>query len=175
MGSEANIEPVEELASEPTIINKLVTWGYKKYSGSREIDTIIIHSAYDALGDDPYSVEGVIKEFRTYQVSPHYLIDREGSIYQLVDDNNIAYHAGVSEMPDGRIGVNNFSIGIELIYHQSESPNEAQYQSLAKLVKYKAEAYNIPLANILGHEAVAPGRKTDPWNFDWGKFEKMIE
>jgi hypothetical protein len=44
----------------PKIIDRLVNWGYKVPPTPRFIDTIIIHSSYDALGIDPYSVEGVI-------------------------------------------------------------------------------------------------------------------
>lgn len=173
-------EEVEEVIpeipdTELVIIDKFVSWGYKRYSGSREVDAIIIHSAYDALGDDFYSVDGVIEEFRIYKASSHYLIDREGNIYQLVSDDNIAYHAGAGKMPDGRTKINNFSIGIEMIYHELESPNEIQYQALAKLVKHKAEAYKVSMDNIVGHAEIDPDRKTDPWNFDWAKFEKMIE
>ena len=90
-------EAVEIPDTELVIIDKFVSWGYKSYSGSREVDAIIIHSAYDALGDDFYSVDGVIEEFRIYKVTPHYLIDREGNIYQLVSDDNVAYHAGTGK------------------------------------------------------------------------------
>src|SRR5688572_18386028 len=48
-------------------------------------------------------------------VSAHYTIDRDGTVYQHVDETEKAFHAGISEMPDGRKGVNDFSIGIELV------------------------------------------------------------
>lgn len=50
-------------------------------------------------------------------MSAHYLIERDGTIRQLVDPNMVAFHAGKSVMPradDGRIGVNAFGIGVEL-------------------------------------------------------------
>lgn len=157
------------------IFDKFVKWGHKTPLAPRAINTIIVHSVYDALGQDLYSLDGVIEEFKLYHVSSHYLIDRNGSIYRLVADKDIAYHAGTSKMPDGRINVNNFSIGIELIYHETESPVEAQYQSLAQLVKYLQSKYEIPSTYILGHKDIAPSRKTDPWNFDWGKFNEMLK
>ena len=116
------------------IINKIVNWGHKVAS-SRSIDTIIIHSAYDALGNDPYSVDGVIYEFKLYGVAAHYLIDRNGTIYCLVEEKNIAYHAGGGKMSDGRTNINSFSVGIELINTKTVGPNEAQYSSLVGLVK----------------------------------------
>ena len=148
------------------IIPKLVNFGFQKSSG-RVIDTIIIHSTYDALGLDPYSVSGVIAEYKSYSVAPHYLIDREGNIYRLVQDNDIAYHAGVSQVPDGRKNVNDFSLGIEIIEKKSDSPNDAQYASLKKLLTQLKSEYKIKY--VLGHKDIAPGRKDDPWGFKWDK------
>ncbi|MDI6602569.1 MAG: peptidoglycan DD-metalloendopeptidase family protein [Patescibacteria group bacterium] len=157
------------------IINRILKWGHHTPPTPRLIDTIIIHSSYDALGDNPYSVDGVIQEYKLYGVSSHYLISRDGIIYCLAPDEDIAYHAGISKMPDGRTNVNDFSIGIELIYTKTDSPKEIQYQSLVQLVKYLQQKYNIQNKNILGHKDITPERKTDPWNFDWKKFIKMLK
>ena len=92
----------------------LISWGFTQ-SSSRKIDTLIIHSSYDALGSDPFDVDGILKEYGIYEVSAHYLIDRKGKVYQLVEENNIAYHAGKSSVPDGRTNVNDFSVGIEMV------------------------------------------------------------
>ncbi|MDI6591405.1 MAG: N-acetylmuramoyl-L-alanine amidase [Patescibacteria group bacterium] len=154
------------------IIDKFISWGHHTPKKPRTIDTIIIHSAYNALGDDIYSVEGVLYEFKLYNAGPHYLIARDGTIYRLVPEGDIGFHAGTSKMPDGRTNVNNFSIGIELLYHKNESPNEIQYQKLVKLVKKLKSKYKIDY--ILGHKDIAPSRKTDPWNFDWQKFNEML-
>ena len=150
------------------IIDRLVSFGFQVSAG-RSIDTIIIHSTYDALGKDPHSVAGVIAEYKSYGVSPHYLIDREGNVYQLVRDQGIAYHAGVSRTPDGRTNVNDFSLGVELIENNTESPSAAQYASLKNLLSELKGEYKIKY--ILGHNQIALGRKTDPWNFDWGKIK----
>lgn len=48
------------------------------------------------------------------KVSAHLVIDRDGSITQLVPFNRIAWHAGPSVL-DGINGCNNFCIGIELV------------------------------------------------------------
>lgn len=151
------------------IINKLVSWGFQKAS-DRKIDTLIVHSSYDAIGSDPYSVSGVIAEYKSYGVSPHYLIDRQGNVYRLVEDKNIAYHAGESKMPDGRTGVNAFSVGVEILTTKSDSPTKAQYESLNGLIAYLKDKY--PIKNILGHSQIAPDRKDDPWNFSWSKVKK---
>jgi hypothetical protein len=148
------------------IINKLVSWGYKSAS-SRSIDTIIIHSSYNALGGDKYDVGELLKEYKSYGVAPHYLIDREGKIYQLVADKNIAYHAGVSQVPDGRKDVNSFSIGIEMMNTETGKLTDQQYAALKNLMASLKSKYKIKY--ILGHNQITPERKTDPWNFDWGK------
>jgi len=159
-----------------SIKERKISWGYYFPKTPRLIDTIIIHSAYNALGGDPHDLEKVIQEFKIYRVAPHYLISREGEVYRLVPDKAIAFHAGAGRMPDGsRVNIiNNFSIGIELIYTKTEAPTDKQYQSLAILVKNLRQQYNIPLKNILGYNEIAPNQKTNPWNFDWSKFKEML-
>lgn len=172
-----NISPPSEETAEiknikPEITNNLVSWGFQK-SAERKIDTIIIHSSYDAIGNDPYSVNGVIAEYKSYGVSPHYVIDRKGNIYRLVEDKNIAYHAGESKMPDGRTGVNNFSIGIEMLTTKKDKLTDEQYSALNSLIKNLKEEYKITA--VLGHSQIAPDRKDDPWNFEWGKTSTNYE
>lgn len=153
-------------ADKINISSKFVSWGYKK-TYARKIDTIIIHSTYNALGGDPFSLDKILDIYKSYGVSPHYIIDRSGKIYRLVADENIAYHAGESRVPDGRAGVNNFSIGIELINSKTEKPKDDQYAALKKLIARLKSEYSIKY--VLGHNQIAPGRKDDPWNFDWKK------
>jgi N-acetyl-anhydromuramyl-L-alanine amidase AmpD len=161
----------ENKKSEPVsvakITNRLVSWGYEK-ADSRKIDTIIVHSTYNITSSDPFDLDAIIyKEYKPYGVSPHYIINRDGKIYRLVEDKNIAYHAGESKMPDGRTGVNNFSIGIELVNSKTAKPTDEQYASLKYLIGYIKGKYSIKYT--LGHKDIASGRKDDPWNFDWGK------
>jgi len=160
-------EPVAN-SSSLKIKDKLMSFGFQKANG-RSIDTIIIHSSYDALGSDPYSVSGIIKEYEDYGVSAHYLIGRDGTIYRLVQEKDIAYHAGVSSVPDGRTGVNAFSIGIELVNTKTDKYTDDQYQTLNKLLTRLKSDYKIKY--ILGHNQIAPDRKDDPWNFDWSKLK----
>jgi len=164
--AEDKIKAEEVNQSATSVISKLVSWGYKSTS-SRDIDTIIIHSSYDALGGDKYDVDGLLKEYKSYGVAPHYLIDREGKIYQLVANKNIAYHAGVSQAPDGRTNVNDFSIGIEIMNTENGKFTDQQYAALKNLIAGLKGKYKIKY--VLGHNQIAPGRKTDPWNFDWNR------
>jgi len=151
----------------PAIQERLVTWGYYIPKKTRNIDTIIIHSAYNVLGGDAYSLEKVLEEFRAYRAVPHYLIDREGKVYQLAPEEAVAYHAGRGIMPNGsrKDIINLFSLGIGMIYQEKDSPAEAQYESLAGLVYFLREKYAIPIENILGFKEISSAQ-TNPWNFD---------
>ncbi|GIW65557.1 MAG: hypothetical protein KatS3mg094_076 [Candidatus Parcubacteria bacterium] len=146
-----------------------INWGFK-YDHRRFIDTIIIHSSYNSLDKDHYNVNKIINIYKNYEVLAHYLIDRQGNIYKLLSEDKIAYHAGKSKLPDNRTNVNLYSIGIELIYHKNESPNELQYQALNELINDIKSRYQIKY--ILGHKDIATDRKDDPWNFDWSKIFK---
>lgn len=156
----------------PEIISKNVSFGFKKSSG-RNIDTIIIHSVYNASGGEIYDVDLIIRQFGRYHVSPHYLIDREGKTYSMVNENDIAYHAGKSALPDGSVNVNTRSVGIEVITSLEEAPADAQMKALVALVKDLKSRYQIKY--VLRHSDIAPDRKTDPWNFDWNGFTHLIQ
>jgi len=153
------------------IIDKTVNFGMRAIQ-LRNINTIIVHSVYNALGGDIYDINLIIKQFSHYHVSSHYVIGREGNIYQLVQEKNISFHAGQSSLPDGSQGVNLCSIGIELVDSIGTSPTELQIQSLTALVKDIQSRYTIKY--VLRHSDIAPGRKTDPWNMDWPDFMNRI-
>jgi N-acetylmuramoyl-L-alanine amidase len=105
------------------------------------------------------------------EVSAHYMIDEDGTVIRLVDEENRAWHAGRSswrEITD----VNSASIGIELVnpghefgYRPFPKPQiEALLPLLADIVKRR----DIPRANVLGHSDIAPARKEDPGElFPW--------
>lgn len=109
-------------------------------------------------------------------VSAHYLIDNDGTIYQLVHDEKRAWHAGVSHW-QGKDNINHYSIGIELqnggmiyknIYGDWQPYPDGQMESLAELLLDLQRRFNIPTKNIIGHSEIAPGRKIDPGpHFNW--------
>lgn len=146
------------------LIDKRMSTGFKTAS-SRNSDVIIIHSVFNNSGGEKYDIDLIIKQFARYGVGAHYLIGRGGEIYRLVDEKNIAFHAGKSRLPDGRTAVNSCSIGIELVCSFTEPITELQMESVVKLTKDIQARYKINY--ILRHSDIAPGRKTDPWNFDW--------
>jgi N-acetyl-anhydromuramoyl-L-alanine amidase len=107
-------------------------------------------------------------QLRSLRVSAHFLIRRDGALLQFVSGNERAWHAGVSSFR-GRERCNDFSIGIELEGSDFEAFEAAQYETLARLTVALQMRY--PLADVAGHEHVAPGRKTDPGpHFDWQRY-----
>ncbi|MEA3453202.1 MAG: N-acetylmuramoyl-L-alanine amidase [Patescibacteria group bacterium] len=160
--------------AELKITEKILSWGYRIPSTTRLIDTIVLHSSYVSTGQDPYSTDGIIDGYKKDRVTPHYLIARDGNIYHLAPDKAIAYHAGVSTMPDGRKNANDFSIGIELIYTKSDAINEAQNESLVLLIKSIRETYNIPLSNIIAHDEISPNTENSPANLDLSELKQQL-
>jgi N-acetylmuramoyl-L-alanine amidase len=154
------------------IINKKVSFGFAT-SSNRNVNSVIVHSTFNNSGGDKYDIDLVIKQFSTYGVSAHYVIGRDGKIYQLVDEKDNSYHAGKSSLPDGTTNVNSCSIGIEIMTSYTESPTEEQNKALLNLINDIKKRYSIKY--VLRHSDIAPVRKTDPWNFDWEAFKKRLE
>jgi N-acetylmuramoyl-L-alanine amidase len=105
------------------------------------------------------------------EVSAHYLIDETGEVTALVDEENRAWHAGVSSWR-GKPDVNSRSIGIELVNPGHEFGYRpfpaAQMAALADLAQGILGRWPIPARNVVGHSDVAPRRKQDPGElFDW--------
>jgi N-acetylmuramoyl-L-alanine amidase len=113
---------------------------------------------------------------KKYEVSSHYLISRTGKIIQLVKDNNIAWHAGISNWFKFK-NLNKNSIGIELEnkghqYGYQTFPSK-QIVQLIKILKILKRKFKIKNINITGHSDIAPNRKVDPGEkFPWKKLYK---
>ena len=153
-------------------IDKPVCTG-KKTVENRNITAIIVHSTYNSDGGEKYDIDLIIKQFSHYGVSSHYVIGRDGLIYRLVKEKDVAFHAGKSQLPNGQTGLNSRSIGIELMTSKEEAPSEQQIKSLTILVNDIKKRYKIEY--ILRHSDIAPNRKTDPWNMDWDGFLQGIK
>jgi len=67
------------------IVDKTVDFGMRK-AENRKISAVIIHSTYNNSGGEKYNIDLIIKQFHRYNVSSHYVIDREGIIYSLVNE-----------------------------------------------------------------------------------------
>jgi len=138
----------------------------------RKIHSIVIH--YTGMRSLQSAVERLIS--KKYEVSSHYLIGRTGKILQLVKDNNIAWHAGISNWFNFK-KLNKTSIGIELENkgHQYGYQNfsNKQINQLIKILKILKKKFNIQNINIIGHSDIATNRKKDPGEkFPWKKLYK---
>lgn len=102
------------------------------------------------------------EEIKDLRVSAHAVIRRTGEIVQYVPFQQRAWHAGQSCF-DGRERCNDFSIGIELEGCDDQPYTDAQYATLAETARAIMAAYPaITVSRIVGHNDIAPGRKTDP-------------
>jgi N-acetylmuramoyl-L-alanine amidase len=155
------------------VIDSKVNFGFIIPDTARTPDVVIIHSSYCTAKEDSFNLDCILGLYKKYDVSAHYIIDRAGGIFNLVDEKNISHHGGKGILPDGSIRVNSRSIGIELINTKSSFCTELQYVSLANLINDITTRYQIKY--VLGHSDVAPKRKSDPWNFDWNKLQSMIK
>jgi N-acetylmuramoyl-L-alanine amidase len=105
------------------------------------------------------------------RVSCHYLIDVDGTIIQMVDEDRRAWHAGTSNW-HGEIDINSASIGIEIqnLGHSGGCPEfpKSQMQRLAVLCLDIMKRHHMKPQDVVAHSDVAPGRKIDPGDaFDW--------
>jgi AmpD protein len=102
---------------------------------------------------------------RGLEVSAHFLIRRDGALWQFVSCEDRAWHAGASSF-QRRDNCNDFSIGVELEGLEGQTFEPAQYARLRTLLIALAEQY--PARHLAGHSDVAPGRKCDPGpGFEW--------
>lgn len=162
--------PIPPTPSSPSGIARLVDLPSPNHGPrpqGKPVDMLILHytgmrTAQEALDRlrDPEA-----------QVSAHYVIDEDGTVYRLVREDRRAWHAGVSFWR-GETDINGRSIGIELVNPGHEFGYrpfpDAQMRALRVLAADLVAHYAIPPLHVLGHSDVAPSRKTDPGElFDW--------
>ena len=131
------------------------------------IDVLLIH--YTGMDSAEAALDRLCDP--AAEVSCHWLIDMDGTVYRLVDEERRAWHAGQSFWAGAR-DINSRSVGIELVNpgHELGYPDfpPAQMAALAELSRGILARHPIPPHRVLGHSDVAPGRKQDPGEkFDW--------
>ncbi len=129
-----------EPVSKPLIKAFIESPHYSSRAGA-DIDTIVVH--YTTAG----TVSGTIAHFKNpeSQVSAHYIIDKNGDIYQMVKDTDKAWHAAKA---------NRTSIGIEHVAKVGDRLTEVQKKSSIHLIKWLMTEYKIPKENIKAHKQV---------------------
>ncbi len=131
------------------------------------IDMLVIH--YTGMKTAEEAVDWLCDP--ASQVSAHYTIDTEGTVFAHVPETLRAWHAGVSYWAGAR-GLNARSIGIELANPGHEFGYvpfpKAQIEALVDLADGIMSRHAIPAARVLGHSDIAPARKQDPGElFPW--------
>lgn len=124
------------------------------------------------------------------KVSAHYLVTRQGEIYQMVKDENTAYHAGIVNKPnwilyDGT-NPNRYTIGIEHEGYKNQGGDgmltEAQYQATLWLHRHLIGKWDIKITDkhIVGHCRIdsvnrtnCPGRYS-PWERMFGDLKNGV-
>ena len=141
---------------------------FDKISGKkRRIKFIILH--YTGMQSTIESISR-LKSAKS-KVSCHYLISKNGHIYRLVSEKNVAWHSGKSRWREF-VNLNTCSVGIE-IQNKGHGKNYEMYDvkqinAVKNLCKKLRKKYKIPFKNILGHSDIAPLRKKDPGEkFPW--------
>ena len=111
------------------------------------------------------------------KVSAHYVVDEDGTIYALVNEENRAWHAGASYWRGVR-GLNDRSVGIEIVNPGHEwgyrAFPEAQMLAVRDLcLGILARWPGIEARNVVAHSDIAPDRKQDPGErFPWAWLAK---
>jgi N-acetylmuramoyl-L-alanine amidase len=139
---------------------------------SRAPDMLILH--YTGMDSAEAALDWLTRE--ESKVSAHYLIDEEGRIAQMVEEEMRAWHAGQS-LWAGETDLNSCSIGIEIHNpgHDLGYPDfpDAQMRAVEALCLEIFTRRAIPPERVLAHSDIAPGRKRDPGEkFDWQRLAK---
>ncbi|GGO45712.1 amidase [Streptomyces daqingensis] len=142
---------------------------------SASIDYIVVHDT-----EGPWNVVMDLIQDPTYVSWNYSLRSSDGHIAQHVRGKDAAWHAG-------NWYVNAKSVGLEhegFLTDPDAWFTEAMYRSSARLVKYLAAKYDIPLdrQHVIGHDNVPgttsaniPGMHTDPGPyFDWQHYFTLL-
>ncbi len=137
------------------------------------VSIIVLH--YTGMVDGPTAIARLCDP--EAKVSAHYVVDEDGAVLRLVDEDKRAWHAGLSHWRDTD-DVNSASIGIEIVNPGHEFGYRpfpaAQIASVIELVASVKQRHAITRGNIVGHSDIAPARKRDPGElFPWSALARL--
>jgi N-acetylmuramoyl-L-alanine amidase len=131
------------------------------------IDVLVLHYTELPLKD---SLDILCDGAREHRVSAHYVLAEDGTLYRLVSEDCVAWHAGRSHWR-GREALNATSIGVEIVNLHGDRHDypRAQIAALIELCRgILARHPAIVPRNVVGHSDIAPKRKMDPGlRFPW--------
>lgn len=134
------------------------------------IEGIVLHATQDG-GDEALSLTWLRSP--KSRVSCHLLVSRGGRVTRLVGDRERAWHAGRSNW-HGTSDVNSITLGIEIANRNNGEPyTDAQYDRVAEIVAHYC-GQGLSLDDVVSHQQIAEGRKTDPLGWDWDRFRAAV-
>ncbi len=142
-------------------------------TGRKEPPQLIVIHITEGLKDSVYQT------FMTEQKSTHFIVNKDGTIWQFVKSSDTAWGNGIMDKVTSEIVLqkagnpNDYSISIEHEGFSTEDINPAQYETSSQLVKYLSDKWKIPLdrTHIIRHEEIT-GYKTCPGRVS---VEKIIQ
>ena len=133
------------------------------------IDVLVLHYTELPLKE---SLDILCDGAREQRVSAHYVLAEDGTLYRLVPEDRVAWHAGRSHWR-GREALNATSIGVEIVNLHGDRHDYpgAQIAALIELCHgILARHPAIVPRNVVGHSDIAPRRKIDPGlRFPWAR------
>jgi N-acetylmuramoyl-L-alanine amidase len=131
------------------------------------IDVLVLHYTELPLKE---SLDILCDGAREHRVSAHYVLAEDGTLYRLVPEDRVAWHAGRSHWR-GREALNATSIGVEIVNLHGDRHDYSKVQ-VAALIELchgiLARHPAIVPRNVVGHSDIAPKRKIDPGlRFPW--------
>jgi hypothetical protein len=148
----------------------------KRPGDGNTIRYIVIHDT-----ELPYDASLQAFQNPTTAASPHYLVrSSDGHVTQVVPTKDVAWHADNWYVNAEAIGIEHEGVAVE----GASWYTEALYRSSARLVRYLAERFDIPLdrRHIFGHDEVPGPRQSrvagmhwDPGTFwDWDHYMELV-
>jgi hypothetical protein len=145
----------------PAIWRPASSKNYSDRPPTMEIDCVVLHATAGGLA-------GTLAWFENPNsgVSAHYVVAKNGKVFQMVEEQRKAHHAGASKF-QGREDFNRFSVGIEIVnLNDGLDPYPPdQFEAMVNLVDYLVEKYNIQRQWIVTHADISTAGKTDPRGF----------
>jgi N-acetylmuramoyl-L-alanine amidase len=131
------------------------------------VDILVLHYTELPLRE---SLDILRDATRPHRVSSHYVLAEDGTLYRLVPEDRVAWHAGRSSWR-GRETLNGTSIGIEIVNLHGDRHDYPPHQiaALIEVCRGIMERHpGIVPRNVVGHSDIAPRRKIDPGlRFPW--------
>ncbi len=171
MGTDTHVVGIPVRSAVPSTTELNPIWhpspNFGERRGGLKPSLIVLH--YTAMDSAQEALDRLCDP--QYEVSAHYLIGSDGSLWQMVREKDRAWHAGAGEWC-GQDDINSRSIGIELDNRGDHPFSEPQMIVLERLLTGLSQRWTIPPKGVIGHSDMAPGRKLDPGSrFDWQRLE----